>query len=368
MQNMYTTSGIIQRRLTEAYLQTNKRPNLPEIIMKIYDNGEYVNTKPELPLDSLWSNLTDDEFIKILSLLPIHLNAIIDIDDHSPVQESILFPLGSDVFIFKHFNFINNNYHIHNYFEIGYVFKGNCQLKFEKEQHILNEGELFIIAPMSLHDIIIDDDHSVIILINIRKSTFDSSFFTLLSQQDLLSYFFRTILSQHSSSNYLLFFTNNELDIKTIIKNLAMENYKADIYFNNCCINWVNILFSIILRKYSHTIQFYNYSFLNTHFLLILQYIQQHHKTISLKSLAEFFHYSEAHLCTLIKKNTGLNFTVLINNLKISKAAAYLKNTTLSIADISELVGYNSVDHFYRTFKKYHNKSPQQYRNQLNKQ
>jgi len=46
----------------------------------------------------------------------------------------------------------------------------------------------------------------------------------------------------------------------------------------------------------------------------------------------------------------------------MSDAIDYLKNTNMSIERISEIIGYNSSDHFSRTFKKYYNKSPQQYR------
>ena len=43
-------------------------------------------------------------------------------------------------------------------------------------------------------------------------------------------------------------------------------------------------------------------------------------------------------------------------------AKSYLINTNLPIEKISEYVGYNSVEHFSRMFKRYYKKSPQQYR------
>lgn len=103
----------------------------------------------------------------------------------------------------------------------------------------------------------------------------------------------------------------------------------------------------------------------NTDFTSILQCIEQNYKNISLKSLANHFHYSEAYLSTLIKKNTGFNFIVLIKKLKMASAKNYLLNTNLTIVKISEYVGYNSADHFSRTFKKYYSISPQQYRDSI---
>lgn len=362
---LYVTSGMVQSLMNHWYHHKGEKKNFVNVINEIYESGRYLTEKPRLPLDYLWNNLTDEEFVALLFKLPISINKLIRTNYSNYVLEDDLLPSGSDVFAFKHFNYTDNNYHMHDYFEIGYVFQGSCLLKFEKEEHVLHEGELFIVAPMSVHDIIVDDDNSIILMTPIRKSTFENSFFTLLTQQDLLSGFFRTILYSSSTSNYLLFFTDNSKDIKSIFKNLFMENYKEDIYFNHCCISWIDILFSLLLRNYSSTIRFHCNNAPSTSFPLILQYIQQNYKTLSLKSLAEVFHYSDAHLSTLIKQNTGMNLTVLINKLKLSKAVEYLKNTTLPLADIAEYAGYRSEDYFSRTFKKYYQISPQKYRIQM---
>lgn len=81
---------------------------------------------------------------------------------------------------------------------------------------------------------------------------------------------------------------------------MILESNKGDIYCNNCSISWANILFSAILRNYSETIQFNKYD-IGSDFSLIVQYIQNNYKTLTLSALAEYFHYSEAHLSVLIK-------------------------------------------------------------------
>jgi len=154
------------------------------------------------------------------------------------------------------------------------------------------------------------------------------------------------------------------MDIKIIIQNLVAENHKDNIYHNNSSINWMNILFSTVLTNHSETIQFNNYDIGND-FSLIFQHIQQNYKNLTLNSLAEHFHYSEPHLSKLIKKCVGMNFTNLIANLRMADAEYYLVNTDLSIEKISEYVGYHSVEHFSRTFKRYYEKSPQQYKKLL---
>ena len=149
--------------------------------------------------------------------------------------------------------------------------------------------------------------------------------------------------------------------MKTILHNAMGECYKNDTYSNTSCISWITLMFSNLLRNYSKTLQFYNYQ-MGSDFTLVLQYIQHNYQTLTLSSLAEFFHYSEPHLCTLIKQNTGYNFTNLIKQLKLSDAVTLLTNTNLKINDIALRVGYNSADHFSRVFRSEYKMSPQEYR------
>lgn len=86
------------------------------------------------------------------------------------------------------------------------------------------------------------------------------------------------------------------------------------------------------------------------------------YQTLTLASLAEFFHYSEPHLSTLIKQNTGCSFTTLVKQLRMADAISYLVNTHLKISEIAEYVGYNSADHFSRVFRSAYQMSPQEYR------
>lgn len=368
MTDMYVISGMIQSILTKSYLNTGQKKSFQEAVIELYEKKNYVTIKPSLPEESFWNHLSDDNFLDLLNNMPICINTILEnrsIVKLSELKESVILREQSDIFVNKHFNYINDQTHFHDYFEIYYLFRGNCELQFEKQHRTLEEGELCIIAPTSLHNIIVDNSDSIIISIAIKKSTFDSTFFTLLSQRDLLSYFFKAMLYNKTSPNYLLFSTKNSTDIKIIIKNLIVENNKEDMYYNNCSISWINLLFSTVLRKYSETIQFNNYD-LGNDFSLIIQYIQNNYKNLTLNTLAEHFHYTESHLSRLIKKNIGLKFTTLITNLKMEDAKNYLINTDLPIEKISEFVGYNSVEHFSRTFKKHFNKSPQQFRKSFN--
>ena len=120
-------------------------------------------------------------------------------------------------------------------------------------------------------------------------------------------------------------------------------------------------MFATLLRNYSQTLQFYNYQ-MGSDFTLVLQYIQHNYRTLTLSSLAEFFHYSEPHLCTLIKQNTGYNFSELVRQLRMADAVSLLTNTELKISEVANRIGYNSADHFSRIFRQTYGMSPQEFK------
>lgn len=357
----YITYGEFQQHMKDYFFRTGSRMQFPEMADYLYRKGLLSETPPDPILTSeMFGDMDDDAFNKIIDQLPLELNPQIAITPK--VKESDIFPNSGDVFIIRHPRYTRPAPHIHNYFEINYVASGSCTFVFEKSKRTMQEGELCIIAPSSEHDLVIDDD-STVFCIMLRKSTFDTTFFSLLSRKDLLSYFFRTILQDDSHANYLLFFSENNKWLKQIIHNAMGESYKNDSYSNTCCISWINLLFSNLLRNYSKTLQFYDYQ-MGADFSLVLQYIQHNYQTVTLASLAELFHYSEPHLCTLIKQNTGHTFTGLIKRLRLAEAIDYLTNTNLKIGEIAEKVGYNSADHFSRVFRSTYKMSPQEYRKQ----
>lgn len=357
----YITYGEFQQHMKDYFFRTGSRMQFPEMADYLYRKGLLSETPPDPILTSeMFGDMDDDAFNKIIDQLPLELNPQIAITPK--VKESDIFPNSGDVFIIRHPRYTRPAPHIHNYFEINYVASGSCTFVFEKSKRTMQEGEFCIIAPSSEHDLVIDDD-STVFCIMLRKSTFDTTFFSLLSRKDLLSYFFRTILQDDSHANYLLFFSENNKWLKQIIHNAMGESYKNDSYSNACCISWINLLFSNLLRNYSKTLQFYDYQ-MGADFSLVLQYIQHNYQTVTLASLAELFHYSEPHLCTLIKQNTGHTFTGLIKRLRLAEAIDYLTNTNLKIGEIAEKVGYNSADHFSRVFRSTYKMSPQEYRKQ----
>ena len=96
------------------------------------------------------------------------------------------------------------------------------------------------------------------------------------------------------------------------------------------------------------------------------QFIQEHHaEMLSLGAVAKVVHTSVFYFCKLFRKVTGINFTEYVSRVRIEKAKNLLLNPNLRISEIAYEVGFQSLTHFNRVFKKLIGQSPTEYRSHL---
>jgi len=96
------------------------------------------------------------------------------------------------------------------------------------------------------------------------------------------------------------------------------------------------------------------------------QYIQENQgEDLSLGQVAKAVSTSTFYFCKIFKKFTGINFTDYLSRVRIEKAKNLLLNPNLRISEIAYAVGFQSLTHFNRVFKKLLAQSPTEYRSQL---
>jgi AraC-like DNA-binding protein/ligand-binding sensor protein len=86
---------------------------------------------------------------------------------------------------------------------------------------------------------------------------------------------------------------------------------------------------------------------------------------LSLGQVARAVNASTFYFCKMFKKATGLNFTEYLSRVRVEKAKNLLLNPNLRISEIAYEVGFQSLTHFNRVFKKIVGRSPTEYREQL---
>jgi len=83
---------------------------------------------------------------------------------------------------------------------------------------------------------------------------------------------------------------------------------------------------------------------------------------ISLQSIAERYYINPTYFSRRFKEKFGQSYSDFLSELRMSKAAEWLKVTELKVQDIAEMVGYDGANYFSYAFRKWSGLSPVEYR------
>jgi AraC-like DNA-binding protein/ligand-binding sensor protein len=96
------------------------------------------------------------------------------------------------------------------------------------------------------------------------------------------------------------------------------------------------------------------------------EYINANHtEDLSLAAVAQSAHMSTFYFCKQFKKATGLSFTEYLSRVRIEKAKEQLLKPNARVSEVAYEVGFQSLTHFNRVFKKLNGESPTTYRTHL---
>jgi len=96
------------------------------------------------------------------------------------------------------------------------------------------------------------------------------------------------------------------------------------------------------------------------------EFIEAHHaEDLSLGQVAKAVNTSTFYFCKIFKKATGINFTDYVSRVRIERARNLLLNPNLRVSEIAYEVGFQSLTHFNRVFRRIVGQSPSDYRSKL---
>lgn len=364
-QNCYTTIGNVFDYIVTFYQETGEEPTFPAALEGMRQRGMLM--EHELKIPPFYSVLDRESFLFYIRSMPIYATPILGksgtFHRDPTVMEPDIFPPEKDIFCFLNMPYMSRKLHFHDFFEITYVLEGECTLLFEGETASLAEGDVCITSPMAAHSLPLKPGCIAVSYV-VRKGIFNELFGNLLAGRNLVSIFFRNCLYQPRRANYILLRTDNDRELHKTAQELFYECNRVDHFADACSAGLLNLFLARAMRASAaitlHRIE--NDMERDFDFTLVLQYIQQNYQTVTLSSLAESFHFSESYLSKLIHKHMGYSFTDILRQVKMDHAMDCLMNRSMRINDIANTVGYDSVDHFSRTFRRVYGMSPQQYR------
>ena len=94
----------------------------------------------------------------------------------------------------------------------------------------------------------------------------------------------------------------------------------------------------------------------------VREFVSTQYRTATLQTAAAHFHVSTSYFSSLVKRQFGKSFMVILTEVKMEKAAELLFKTDMSLNQISEFLGYTDSSYFMKVFKKFYQITPSEYR------
>ncbi len=276
--------------------------------------------------------------------------------------EEEFFAPNRNTAIVKHPRYFPVFHHEHSFFEMIYVFSGKCIQHFSNKTVELTEGDLCIMAPDVTHAIEVFDD-SLVLNILIRHSTFMDIFINTVRDKTQISMFFLNNIYAKKKMPYLLFHTGKDPVIRNYILDMYMEQIQPDEFSDRIICSIMTIFFTQLIRRHKKNLivpQFYAPK--NAYENDLFNYIVNNYAETSLEEVAGYFHFSVPYCSKLIKEAAGCTFSELQENIRLQQSENYLLYTQLSVADISEKIGFKNPETFIRMFKRHRQITPSSFR------
>ena len=84
-------------------------------------------------------------------------------------------------------------------------------------------------------------------------------------------------------------------------------------------------------------------------------------RDVTLMYVAERLFLSQAYISRTFKNETGERFIDWLTNEKLERCAEILKNKSIKIKDVCDMMGYSNSNYFIRKFKEKYGITPKQY-------
>ncbi|MDM5284631.1 AraC family transcriptional regulator [Peribacillus castrilensis] len=278
---------------------------------------------------------------------------------HNALNHDLLFPFS---FVYQDTKSPQNELsdHMHDHYEIVYVYNGKGTFFIGDVFYDMQQGDVFLIPNNTIHRALPNKDDpvtSTIIFFSptlIYKDVVDDSF-SYLHLFDMTK----------KSKNYKISLPQKEQEkLEEQLQLILQETTSQLIGSRHACLL---IVHQIILDLYRIRINgkedLSEGSYSSEWIKDILIYINEHiDEPLTLTALAQKALVSPAHFSRVFKETTGIGLIVYLNTKRIIKAKELLLETNHTIAHIAEMCGFESMPQFYRTFKKYNEKTPATFR------
>lgn len=279
------------------------------------------------------------------------------------VDSKKLLDKGQLIEVRPHARFVHFPRHRHNYVELVYMCAGETtHILNGSEKLVLREGDLLFLNQNATHEILPAGNRDIAVNFIILPEFFDRSI-SMIEQENVLRDFLLHTLSGNTSMYSYLYFPAK--DIPPVLN--LLENMIWTIFSNKKNTNTIHqTTMGLLFMNLSMFADKINLAapgqYEQNQVFTVLQYIESHYRNGSLQAISEQIKQPTYYVSRLLKKHMNKNFKELLQERKLQQAAYLLSQSSLSIEQIMEAIGYDNSSYFYNRFRAKYNCSPREYR------
>lgn len=284
-------------------------------------------------------------------------------EDSDEIDQSRLLEKGKIIALRPHTRFVHFPKHTHNYIEMIYMCQGKTRHKIDGNELTLEQGEILLLSQNAVQEVMPAGEEDVAVNLIIWPQFFDTTLQILGEEENpIRDLLVDCLRNQNKGTGYLHFKVADILPIQNLMENILWTLMNTNINKRSIS-QWSMGLLFLNLVNHTDTLQTDPHYSNQKLMIQVLRYIEGHYCDGSLREIAEEMHYELSWLSREIKKLSGMTFTELVQNKRMSQAIFLLKTTKMNVTEISERVGYENLSYFHRIFKKRYGMTPHQYRN-----
>lgn len=264
--------------------------------------------------------------------------------------------LGGDLYNAFIYRGLEWQSHLHKGFEFVYVLRGEVYAEVGGKNYVVNCGKAMLITPFVTHAYHSSADCVAFVAVFsgnriedfsrlITGKVPDSPIFTLAPET--LAYLEKFVIFPEQTPNARIY-----SDDKQAIRVDKPDDFRLKAVLYAVCSDFLSAV-TLVTGTADYSL-----------FRSMLDYIEENYaEDVTLADMASALGYDYRYVSRLFSKNFSVGFKTLVNQYRVDRAVALIRETTLSLSEVALDCGFQSIRTFNRAFKNITGVTPSELRN-----
>ncbi len=253
-------------------------------------------------------------------------------------------------------------FHRHDFFFINYAYKNSYEALSERFDQLITIDEdcCYIGQPYNGYALRVNNpkDEIIVIGVLIQRDAFFHEYLPVIYADAALFRFFVEPQKNKFSEEFIHLSLKNSHSIRSILELMVMEYANRNEDTQRFLKYMLQTLMLEIARRYRIEQEVKSSRSISEK---IMEYMDSHSNVVTLKDISTHFSYHPNYISSVLHKETGRKFTEILLEKRMERAALLLRNTTLSVEEISNMLGYSNFSNFYKAFRNYYGVTPRDF-------